>query len=63
MKEFLNNMLRWLTASGINESTTRSTNGPGLPAALEMAFGSRPKLQATSRKLQATSRKLDKSSI
>ena len=46
-----------------NEQKTRASNGPRLPAALAMASGSRPKLQATSRKLQATSRKLDKGPV
>ena len=46
-----------------NESTSRSTNGPGLPGPLAMARGSGTKLQAPSRKLQASSRKLDKGPV
>ena len=34
-----------------NEQKTRASNGPRLPAALAMAAGPRPKLQAASRKL------------
>ncbi len=48
---------RWEKES---EQTPRASNGPRLPAALEMAPGSGTKLQAASRKLQATSSKLDK---
>ena len=48
---------RWEKES---EQTTRASNGPSIPAALEMAPGSRTKLQAASRKLQASSCKLDK---
>ena len=43
-----------------SEQTTRASNGPRIPAALAMAGGSRPKLQAPSGKLQASSCKLDK---
>ena len=43
-----------------SEQTTRASNGPRLPAALAMAPGSGPELQAASCKLQATSSKLDK---
>ncbi len=43
-----------------DEQTTWASNGPRLPAALAMALGSGPKLQATSLKLQASSCKLDK---
>jgi len=43
-----------------NESTTRSTNGPGLPGPLAMAPATGTKLQASSHKLQASSSKLDK---
>ena len=43
-----------------SEQTTRASNGPRLPAALAMAQGSRPELQAPSGKLQAPSCKLDK---
>ena len=43
-----------------SEQTSRASNGPRLPAALAMAPGSGPKLQAASGKLQATSSKLDK---
>ena len=42
-----------------SESTSRSTNGPGIPGPLAMASGTGSKLQAPSRKLQASSRKLD----
>ena len=48
---------RWEKES---EQKTRASNGPRLPAALAMASGTGPKLQATSRKLQASSSKLDK---
>ena len=43
-----------------SEQTSRASNGPRLPAALAMAQGSRPELQAPSGKLQAPSCKLDK---
>ena len=43
-----------------DEQTTRASNGPSLPAALALARGPRPKLQATSLKLQAPSFRLDK---
>ena len=46
-----------------SEQTSRASNGPRLPAALAMAPGSRPKLQAASDKLQASSRKLDKKEL
>jgi len=39
---------------------SRASNGPRILAALAMARGPRPKLQAASVKLQAPSRKLDK---
>jgi len=52
-----------LTLDGGRESTTRSTNGPGLPGPLAMAPATRRKLQATSCKLQASSRKLDKEPV
>ena len=45
-----------------NEQTTRASNGPRLPAALAMAPGSGPKLQAASCKLQAASCKLQAAS-
>ena len=48
---------RWEKES---EQTSRASNGPRLPAALAMAPGSGPELQATSLKLQAPSCKLDK---
>ena len=43
-----------------SEQTTRASNGPRLPAALAMAPGARPKLQASSSKLQAPSFRVDK---
>ena len=43
-----------------DEQKTWASNGPRLPAALAMAFGSGSKLQAPGRKLQATGCKLDK---
>ena len=46
-----------------SEQTTRASNGPSLPAALAMAPGPRPKLQAASRKLQAPSFRLDKTKL
>ena len=46
-----------------DEQTTWASNGPRLPAALAMALGSGPKLQATSGKLQAPSSKLDKETV
>ena len=42
-----------------DEQKTWASNGPRLPAALAMAFGSGSKLQAPGRKLQATGCKLD----
>ena len=48
---------RWEKES---EQKTRASNGPRLPAALAMASGTGPKLQATSFKLQASGGKLDK---
>ena len=43
-----------------DEQASRASNGPSLPAALALAPGSRPKLQATSGKLQAPSFRVDK---
>ena len=42
-----------------SESTSRSTNGPGLPGPLAMAPATGTELQASSGKLQASSSKLD----
>jgi len=46
-----------------NESTSRSTNGPGISGPLAMARGSGSELQASSGKLQASSGKLDKGPV
>ena len=46
-----------------SEQTPRASNGPRLPAALEMAPGSGTELQAASGKLQAPSCKLDKTTV
>ena len=43
-----------------DEQASRASNGPSLPAALAMARGPRPKLQAASCKLQAPSFRVDK---
>ena len=43
-----------------DEQASRASNGPSLPAALAMAPGPGPKLQAASGKLQAPSFRLDK---
>ena len=43
-----------------DEQKTWASNGPRIPAALAMAGGSRPKLQAPSGKLQASSFRVDK---
>ena len=43
-----------------SEQTTRASNGPRLPAALAMAQGSGPELQASSSKRQASGGKRDK---
>ena len=51
---------RWEKES---EQTAGASNGPRLPAALEMAVESGPKLQASSCKLQASSCKLDKGPV
>ena len=46
-----------------DEQASRASNGPSLPAALAMAPGPRPKLQAASFKLQAPSFRLDKTKL
>ena len=46
-----------------SEQTARASNGPRLPAALALAHGSGPELQASSSKRQASGGKLDKKTL